>query len=296
MQVSAVVAALKAAVGSSWQDAEWDGLQAGSLDADVTGVAVAWSPSLEVLTKAADAGCNLLMTKAPLYWWESEPGRGTDSALSRLSEGTTGATPFTAIEATPVYRRKRAIVTERKLNVVRVSQNWNGPNAVPLRGMMDVLGWKQQEAVIADPVVAPHARTAIASLPAMSLWRVAQQAKERLGARSVRVLGDGSASISRVAVHPGYLTIAAIRGILATRGIDAVLTGEACEWEAFPYTEDWIDAGRGKGFVMLGLAVTSDAAARAFADVVRAAVQPMRVQFLGVGDPFTAVHAGGVRA
>jgi hypothetical protein len=110
------------------------------------------------------------------------------------------------------------------------------------------------------------------------------------------VLGDGSASISRAAVHPGYLTISAMRGILAARGIDAVLTGEACEWEAFPYAEDWIDAGRGKGFVMLGLAVTSDAAARAFADVVRAAVQPMRVQFLGVGDPFTAVHAGAVRA
>jgi hypothetical protein len=111
MQVSAVVSAVRAAVGSSWQDAEWDGLQAGSLDAEVTGMAVAWSPSLEVLKKAADAGCNLLITKAPLYWWESEPRRGTDSALSRLSEGTTGATPFTAIEATP-YAEPETVHTQ----------------------------------------------------------------------------------------------------------------------------------------------------------------------------------------
>jgi putative NIF3 family GTP cyclohydrolase 1 type 2 len=295
MQVSAVVSALKTAVGSTWQDAEWDGLQAGSLDAEVTGVAVAWSPSIEVLKKAAEAGCNLLLTKTPLYWWEGESRRGGDSALSRLLEGTTGATAFTAIEAAPVYRHKRDIVTERKLNVVRVSENWNGPNAVPLRGMMDALGWTQQQVVIADPVVAPHARTAIVSLPTASLAQVAQRAKERLGARSVRVLGDRNASIARVAVHPGYLTISAIRGILATPGLDAVITGEANEWEAFPYAQDWVDAGRGKGFVMLGLAVTSDAAARVFADVVRAAVQPVRVQFLAVGDPFTAVHAGGLR-
>ena len=61
------------------------------------------------------------------------------------------------------------------------------------------------------------------------------------------------------------------------------------------YAQDWIDAGRGKGFIMLGLAVSSDTAARAFADWVRATVNALRVEHLPAGDPFTAVHAGVVR-
>ena len=109
------------------------------------------------------------------------------------------------------------------------------------------------------------------------------------------MIGDPGAPIGRAAVHPGYLTVPAIRGILANPGIDLVLTGEACEWEAFPYAQDWIDAGRGKGFIMLGLAVSSDTAARAFTDWVRATVTPLRVEHMAAGDPFTAVHAGAAR-
>jgi hypothetical protein len=75
-----------------------------------------------------------------------------------------------------------------------------------------------------------------------------------------------------------------------------IVTGEACEWEAFVYSEDWVTTGRGKGFLMLGLAVVSDAAANAVGDWVRKSVPNTKVEALHGGDPFTPVNAGRLRA
>jgi putative NIF3 family GTP cyclohydrolase 1 type 2 len=294
MQVNAVITALKTAAGAKWQDPTWDGLAAGSLESEVTAVAVTWSPTLDVLKRATAAGCNLLLTKAPLYWSEGQAGQSGSTPGARFLEGNAGGTPFSAVEPSALYKQKREFVAANKLNVVRVVQNWNGADGLPLHGLLDALQWKAQTTIVADPA-APLARSAIVSLTATPLRQLAEQVKQRTGARSIRVIGEPGAQVSRAAVHPGYLTLPAIRGLLSNPGIDVVITGEACEWEAFPYAQDWIDAGQGNGFVMLGLAVSSDPAARAFADWVRGAVSTLRVEHLAAGDPFTAIHAGAIR-
>ena len=91
-----------------------------------------------------------------------------------------------------------------------------------------------------------------------------------------------------------YIDATAVEGGLVPN-LDVVLSGEGCEWESFEYFEDWIDAGRGKGLIMLGLAVTSDPAAKEFASWVQSVVGSTRVAFLPVGDPFTPVHAGALQ-
>ena len=296
-KISDVIGRLKSAAGSAWKDAEWDGLQAGSPDAAVTGIAVAWSPSIDVLKRATAAGCNLVITKDPLYWWEKEgPLPSPDSSTSRVNEGIVGMTKWDVVEANPVYKAKRDLVAESKLNVLRVSENWELTNSLALEGLMDALKWKPQDSFIADPRIGPHAKTAVVTLPSQTLLQAAQTAKQRIGARSVRLLGDKNANITKLAVHPGFLTIAGIRRIAQTPNLDLIIAGEGCEWEAFPYAEDWIDAGHGKGFAMLGLAVTADTGARQYADWVRSTVFPVKVEFFPLGDPFTPITAGAVRA
>ena len=44
--------------------------------------------------------------------------------------------------------------------------------------------------------------------------------------------------------------------LLAAGVVDAVISGDACEWEAFEYAEDWISAGEGKALILLGTAVS----------------------------------------
>jgi putative NIF3 family GTP cyclohydrolase 1 type 2 len=294
LTVGDVVSKLRTADSLAWQDASWDGLQAGNANAQVTGIAVAWSPGISVLRKAAEQGCNLLLVKDPLYWSEEAPGLGTDRPPTRITEGSAGGTPWSAVEATSLYRYKKDLIERSRLNVVRVAQNWDGLRANALLGLLKALNWKEGESFIADEF-APNSRTSVVKIAPQTLIQLAEYAKAHLGAKSVRVLGDRDAKVSTVAIHPAYITVKAATRLGMVPNLDAVLSGEGCEWESFEYFEDWIDAGRGKGLIMLGLAVTSDTAAKEFSDWVHSVVNPTRVVYLPVGDPFTPAHAGALR-
>jgi putative NIF3 family GTP cyclohydrolase 1 type 2 len=163
------------------------------------------------------------------------------------------------------------------------------------QGLLRALGWKQADSFIADDRF-PNTPTVIVQIPADELVRVAEHAKKSVGSKSTRVLGERSAKVMKVAIHPGFLTIPAATKIGQTPGLDVIITGETCEWEAFTYAEDWISSGQGKGFIMLGLAATSDAAACEVAAWVHEVIPSTKIEFLAAGDPLTPVYAGGLRA
>lgn len=296
MTVADVIGTLRLALGAQWKDAVWDGLQAGSMDSPVSGVAVTWAPGLAILKDAVAKGCNLILCKDPVYWYEAEePLKNPDSATSRVNEGIVGSTPWSVVEKTNMHRIKQAYIAANKLHIYRMSSNWDGGNDLALNGLLDVLGWKMTDSIVGDQRF-PNSRTAIVDFPAQALVSVAQHAKNAIGSRSTRVLGDRGAKIAKIAVHPGFLTIPAATKIGQIPALDAILTGETNEWESMPYAEDWISAGHGKGLIMTGLAPTSDTAVRQVAAWVRQLIPAAKVEFLTSGDPFTAVMAGGLRA
>src|ERR1700761_305039 len=88
--VAETIAKLRAASGGAWEDASWDGLISGSMDSAVTGVAVIWSPGITALKQAMADGCNLVLTKNPLYWMEPELPKGSPRPTMRVTEGSAG--------------------------------------------------------------------------------------------------------------------------------------------------------------------------------------------------------------
>jgi putative NIF3 family GTP cyclohydrolase 1 type 2 len=293
LKVGEIVSMLRAK-GAHWTEERWDGLQSGTLDVPVTGIAVVWSPELPLLRNAVALGCNLILCKDPLYWFEDEGPLKADFITSRISEGTTGPTAWDVIEKTELYRMKRDFVADNKLNVYRLSQNWDGGKELATTGFLRTLAWTPTESFVADDRY-PYTRTAFVQIPTKNLIQVAAHAKRSLGAKSTRLLGDRSARVTKVAVHPGYLTLPAALRIGEVPGLDAILTGETCEWEAFVYAEDWISSGHGKGLIMTGLAVASDTAARELASWISTFI-PTKIKFFAAGDPFTPIYAGGLRA
>jgi hypothetical protein len=79
--------------------------------------------------------------------------------------------------------------------------------------------------------------------------------------------------------------------MVRTTKADAVVCGEACEWEAFEYGEDWISAGWGKGMVMLGYAVSEDPGAREMASWIKALISEVPVSHIPSGEPFVPAKA-----
>ena len=206
-----------------------------------------------------------------------------------------GGSSKAAVLKTELYAAKKQLIEKNNLNIYRISENWYGKTSMASEGLLSTLGWNASSAVSAVAAY-PEEKTAIVTLPAESLLALSKAAKAKLNCKSARLLGDATAKIAKVAVHPGYLTIGAITEIAKVSNLDLILTGEACEWEAFVYAEDWINAGHGKGFLMLGLAVTSDAAASGVAAWVKKTLTGTPVEALHVGDPFQPVFAGRLRA
>ncbi len=277
-------------------DKPYDGLLAGDLKAAVTGIAVAWSPELGILKQALAQGCNLVLARDPLYWFD-DPDLNKSASYweDTVLEGTAGPTKWDVIEKSTFYQTKRDFIASSKINVIRISTNWNGPNGLATRGLLNALGWKAAEEFVADEQFS-NARAAIVTLSADQLINVAQHAKKSVGAKSVRVIGERSSKVSKVAVYPGFMTLLSATRIWQTPGLDAVITGEECEWMGAVYAEDAISAGRSKGFIMLGLAASSDASAKEVAAWISTLHPEARVHFIPVGDPFTPIVAGALRA
>jgi hypothetical protein len=257
---------------------------------------VIWSPSIAALKQAAAEGCNLVLAKDPLFWSEAQmPKTLSQGTVSFFQEGTAGPTPASVAEATDLAKFKKNMIESLRLNIVRISRGWDGQRSNALLGLIKALNWKEGSSFVADETL-PNTKTAVVKIPQQSLIDLADYAKTHLNARSVRVLGDRGAKVSTVAVHPGYLTIKGATRIGMEKNLDVVLTGESCEWEGFEYFEDWISAGHGKGMLMAGLAVTSDSASREFASWAQDVLPGTKVKPIAVGDPFTPIHAGGLRA
>jgi len=277
-------------------DKPYDGLLAGDLKAQVTGIAVTWSPELAVLKKALAQGCNLVLAREPLYWFDDPDLNKTAPYWEdSVPEGTAGPTKWEVIEKSKFYQTKRDFIASSKINVIRISTNWNGPSGLATRGLVNALGWKSTEDFVADEQFT-QARAAIVTLPPDDLNNIALHAKKSVGAKSVRVIGERTAKISKVAVYPGFMSLLTASRIWQTPGLDAVITGEACEWMGAEYAEDAIAAGRSKGFIMLGLAASSDASAKEVAAWISKLHPESNVQCIPVGDPLSPVMAGGLRA
>lgn len=277
-------------------DKPYDGLLAGDLKAPVTGIAVAWSPELGVLKQALAQGCNLVLARDPLYWYDDpDLNKSAPYWEDSVPEGTAGPTKWDVIEKSKFYQTKRDFIASSKINVIRISTNWNGPSGLATRGLVTALGWKATEEFVADEQFS-QARAAIVTLPADQLINIAQHAKKSVNAKSVRVIGERSAKISKLVVYPGFMTLLAATRIWQTPGLDAVITGESCEWLGVVYAEDAISADRSKGFIMLGLAAAADASGKEVAAWVSSLHPDAKVQFIPVGDPFIPIMAGGLRA
>jgi hypothetical protein len=76
--------------------------------------------------------------------------------------------------------------------------------------------------------------------------------------------------------------------VLKEPGIDVVVCGEPVEWEAHPYFEDWITAGKGKGMIILGHEVSEEPGAGAVAAWMKTFISEVPVEWVSAGEPFWA--------
>jgi putative NIF3 family GTP cyclohydrolase 1 type 2 len=252
-----VIARIQEHVGVPWQTRTVDTFKAGNPDTPVTGIAVTFSATVDVLRRAAASGKNLIITHEPTFY----------NHLDTTAD----------LKGDPVFAEKQALIEKHGLVVWRFHDHWHRrrPDGI-LEGMAAALGWEKFRTRNAN----------VFAFPATTLGQLASAIRERLKIRTLRVIGNPEARIATAALLPGAGGARSQIGTLAREDVDVVLIGESSEWETPEYARDAAALGKRKGLVVLGHVPSEEAGMEYCARWLRGFVTEVPVEFIAAGEPF----------
>jgi putative NIF3 family GTP cyclohydrolase 1 type 2 len=246
---------IKKNVGVPWRAETVDTIKSGSLDTPITGIATTMMATLDVVQRAAASGKNFVITHEPTFYAHEDKTE--------------------TLKDDPVYRFKQDFLDKHNMVVMRFHDHWHAhrPDGI-FTGMTEQLGWKNN----LDP---NNPRQFV--FEGLSLSDLAGQIKGKLGVKAMRVVGDPKLPIRRVAANWGYAS--------GTRGftrpdVDALIIGEAREWEMVEYAADAITSGQKKALIILGHIPSEQGGMKYCADWLKGFITEVPIEFVGATEPF----------
>jgi putative NIF3 family GTP cyclohydrolase 1 type 2 len=256
-----VVARIQQHVGVPWQSDTVDTFKEGDPDAVVTGIAVTMMATLDVLQRAAAVGDNLIITHEPTFFDHMD----VSDQLPEKNED-------------PVIAAKRQFIAGHHLIIWRFHDHWHARNPDGIEaGMVHALGWEKFQ----DPQ-----NQYLFNIPETSLDQLASDIKSRLAIRIVRVVGDPNLRITKLALAPGAAGLTKHAQALEMPGVQALVIGEAQEWEAVEYVSDAVSEGKPKSLIMLGHIPSEQAGMDECTRWLKTFVSEVPVQFVPTREPF----------
>ncbi|OPJ59884.1 Nif3-like dinuclear metal center hexameric protein [Clostridium oryzae] len=204
-----------------------DNLLLGSVDTDVTGIAVAFLASQEVIEKAKDLGVNLIISHEGIFYSH----RDNHKILQRNS----------------VYIQKYRTIQKNDLAIFRYHDYIHRcfPDGITA-GLLKELNWVDYE-------VENLQTSSILEIPENTAENLIVHIKKQLGISYVRFIGDLSMSCKRIGILVGYRGSSEITlPLFQEKNLDLIIYGEGPEWETPEYVKDAVQQGKNKALIVLG--------------------------------------------
>jgi len=242
-----------AAAGVTWRAETVDTFKAGNPDTPVTAIATTFMATFDAIQRAVAAGANFVISHEPTFYNHQD------------------ITTQFADDA--VFRAKMGFIEKNNVVVFRFHDHWHAKRPDGMRvGLIKAFGWPDAAGTV--------------QLPPTTLGALAADLKTRLGNRAMRVVGDPSAKVSRVALGLGY------GNPQITADVDAVVTGEYQEadsaWDSPEYVLDSTALGQPKGLILLGHEQSEGLGMDECAGWLRAFLTDTKIVFIKAGEPFWA--------
>jgi len=256
-----VIARIRQQVGVPWQSDTVDTFKAGNPEVPVTGIAVTMMATLDVLQRAAAAGDNLIITHEPTFFDHLDKAE-------QLPEK----------DSDPVLKEKRRFIDKHGLVIWRFHDHWHARNPDGIEaGMVHALGWEKfQDA---------HNQY-LFDIPETPLEKLASDIKRLLEIRIVRIVGDPDLRVTRLALAPGAAGFARHAKALEITGVQALVIGEAQEWETVEYVADAVSEGKQKSLIILGHIPSEQAGMEECTRWLKTFVTEVPIQFIPAREPF----------
>jgi putative NIF3 family GTP cyclohydrolase 1 type 2 len=255
-----VIERIQKNVGVAWRSQTVDAFKAGDPDTPVTGIAVTMMATYDVLRRAAVAGDNLIVTHEPTFY------------------GHLDQTADLAKENDAVLAAKQAFIAEHRLVVWRFHDHWHArsPDGIQT-GMIRALGWEKFQ----NP-----SNNHLFVVPETTLDSLASSIKQRLGIRTLRVVGDPAMRVTKLALNPGYPGFSGERHMLQRDDVEVLVMGEGLEWETIEYGADAAAEGVHKALIILGHIPSEQAGMEDCALWLQGFVTEVPVEFIATAEPF----------
>jgi putative NIF3 family GTP cyclohydrolase 1 type 2 len=253
-----VVDRIKANLTCSWAEETVDTYKSGGPESAVTGVACTFMATTDVLERAAEQSCNMVITHEPTYY----------NHLDNTEQ----------FQRDPVYKAKLAFIEEHNMVVFRFHDHWHRtrPDGI-YAGMIDKLQW--------EPYLLEGKRN-IFDLQGKELEAITDHMKEIFPDAIIRVIGDPNLSVHKAAFSAGTPGSMAHIRHLRQEDLNLVVIGEAPEWESLAYVRDASQAGFPKAMIILGHTVSEEAGMDYCAKWMDTFIDEIPVKFIESGDPF----------
>jgi putative NIF3 family GTP cyclohydrolase 1 type 2 len=253
-----VIQRIKDRVGIPWRAQTVDHVVFGKPETPVRGIATTMMATMDVLQRAAAAGRNLVITHEPTFYSHQDTTE-----------------PFAQDAA---YQFKTAFMNQHEMVVFRFHDHWHAmrPDGIAF-GMARALGWDKNR-------VADNQREF--TFDGVPLATLANEIRDRLGARTLRVVGDPALRVNRAAASWGYYTFNPANLVMAHPDIDVFIVGETREWETVEYAQDLIAAGKKKALIVIGHVASEQAGMKYCAEWLKGFVGEVPVEFIAASEPF----------
>ncbi len=255
-----IVDRIQKEIGIPWHAQTVDTFKAGDPNTPVTGVAVTMMATLDVLQRAAAAGDNFVITHEPTFYSHQD-------GIADLEK-----------QNDPVLAAKQAFIREHHMVVWRFHDHWHlrQPDGIQV-GMTKALGWEKFQRA-----EEPHLFT----LPKTTLADLAETLKKKLGIAAMRVVGDRSMKVSKIALIPGAAGSETQIKALERPDVEVVIIGEVPEWETVEYVDDATAAKQHKALIMLTHIPSEQAGMDECSKWLRTFVKEAPVEFVAAKQPF----------
>jgi len=257
-----VIDRIKANVGIPWMAETVDTFKAGDPQTPLTGIAVTMMATMDVLQRAAANRENLIISHEPTFY-----------------EHEDHASELPQREKDPVLAAKRAFIEKNHLVVWRFHDHQHRMKIDQVQqGNVRKLGWeKYQDA----------GNQYLFTIPETTVDKLAAELKTKLGISAMRVVGDRSMKVSRLAFSPGAAGAGREIGALEIPDVEVLIVGETREWETVEYVADAVSEGHQKALIVLSHVPSEQSGMEECTQWLRTFVTEVPVEFVGTPDPFS---------
>jgi len=263
-----IVEDIKKNVTCSWSPKTNDTFKAGDPDTKVTGIAVTFMATYDVLRRSKAAGCNFIITHEPTYY------HGADDK-SRLA-------PDAVITAKDKFIKDHGLVIWRFHDHIHRTD----PDGI-IKGMVESLGWTKYQRDN-DPRLFQRKQ--------ITLLDFVEELSRQFRGGSLRIVGKPDMTFSRFGLSVGASDNLNQMKMLQTDNVEVLVAGETCEWETVEYVRDASDAGLNKAMIVLGHANSEEAGMAYCGTWLRQFVTDVPIKFIPAGDPFWKPQAAKSQA